>query len=111
MYAQRNSLMTPDEDAILWRYMTFTKFASLLTKKALFFARADKFGDPFEGSLSALNVELSPVIHGNMPPEHQETLRIMSTETYLGLPLSIAGTKTRSNPTLCGNSIQDTKKE
>ena len=77
MYAQRNSLMTPDEDAILWRYMTFTKFASLLTKKALFFARADKLGDPFEGSLSPLNVELGPVIHSNIPPEHQETLRIL----------------------------------
>ena len=82
MYARRNSLMAPAEDAILWRYMTFTKFASLLSKKALFFARADKLEDPFEGSFSVLNLELSPVIYGNMPPEYQEILRI----TFRNLP-------------------------
>ena len=75
MYAQRNSLTSPAEDAILWRYMKFPKFASLLTKKALFFARADKFGDPFEGSFSALNAELHPLIYGDMPPEVQEMHR------------------------------------
>ena len=66
----------PPDDAVLWRYMSFTKFASLMTKKALFFARADKLGDPFEGSLSWLNVELFPYIHGSMPTEYQDTLRI-----------------------------------
>ena len=30
--------------------MDFTKFVSLLHKRCLFFARADKLGDPFEGS-------------------------------------------------------------
>jgi hypothetical protein len=41
----------PDQ-AKLWRYMDFTKFVSLLEREALFFARADKLDDPFEGSLS-----------------------------------------------------------
>lgn len=34
----------------IWRYMDFTKFVSLLDSGALFFARADCLGDPFEGS-------------------------------------------------------------
>jgi len=34
----------------LWRFMDFAKFVSLLEEKALFFARADKLGDPFEGA-------------------------------------------------------------
>ena len=35
-------------DAMLWRYMDFTKFVSLLdTASALFFARADKLGRSF----------------------------------------------------------------
>lgn len=34
----------------LWRYMDLAKFMSLLEDKALFFARADKLGDPFEGA-------------------------------------------------------------
>lgn len=44
--------MIPIEDnALLWRYMNLDKFESLLKEKALFFCRADKFSDPFEGSV------------------------------------------------------------
>jgi hypothetical protein len=38
--------------AKIWRYMDFTKFVSLLDTSSLFFARADKLGDQFEGSFS-----------------------------------------------------------
>ena len=77
MREQQDLPSAPPDDAVLWRYMSFTKFVSLLTKRSLFFARADKLGDPFEGSLSPLNAELYPFIHGNLPPEHQETHRIL----------------------------------
>ena len=40
----------PALDATLWRYMDVAKFADLLESKALFFARANKLEDPFEGS-------------------------------------------------------------
>lgn len=40
----------PPENAILWRYIDFTKFVSLLESKSLFFTRSDKFEDPFEGA-------------------------------------------------------------
>jgi hypothetical protein len=39
-----------NENAKIWRYMDFTKFVSLLDKSSLFFTRADKLNDPFEGS-------------------------------------------------------------
>ena len=42
--------------SLLWRYMDFAKFVSLLEKRALFFARADKLGDPFEGSFPKKNI-------------------------------------------------------
>ena len=45
----------PSEE-VLWRYMDFTKFVSLLEKSALFFARADKLGDPFEGVIPKNNM-------------------------------------------------------
>src|SRR5438034_230342 len=35
----------------LWRYLDFDKFKSLLETRSLFFCRADKFSDPFEGSV------------------------------------------------------------
>jgi hypothetical protein len=43
----------PPQETI-WRYMNFTKFVDLLSTQTLFFCRADRFDDPFEGSLSRL---------------------------------------------------------
>ncbi|HLN88509.1 MAG TPA: hypothetical protein VK253_00420, partial [Candidatus Binatia bacterium] len=47
----------PNSDTLLWRYMSFTKFVPLLEKRALFFCRSDKIGDPFEGSSPRQNVD------------------------------------------------------
>jgi hypothetical protein len=41
-----------DAEAPLWRYMDIAKYVSMLMSSALYFARMDKFDDPFEGSLS-----------------------------------------------------------
>ena len=54
MYKEHEDLTPPSSNATLWRYMDFTKFVSLLDKKALFFARANKLEDPFEGYLPFL---------------------------------------------------------
>lgn len=40
----------PDAKAKLWRYMDFTKYASLLSAHALYFSRADCFDDTYEGA-------------------------------------------------------------
>lgn len=48
---------TPRENATIWRYMDFTEFVSLLERQELFFSRADKLGDPFEGACPKANVE------------------------------------------------------
>ena len=50
MYTEHPTFSPPPDDAVLWRYMDFTKFVSFLDKSSLFFARADKLGDPFEGA-------------------------------------------------------------
>ena len=60
MYKEHPVFNPPPSDAVLWRYMDFTKFVSLLEKQALFFARADRLGDPFEGSFSKVNKVLRP---------------------------------------------------
>lgn len=46
-----------EDSNIIWRYIDFTKFVSLLDRSALFFARADKFKDQFEGSWTKKNFE------------------------------------------------------
>jgi hypothetical protein len=57
MYKEQADLVTPGDNVTIWRYMDFTKFVSLLDKQALFFVRADKFGDPFEGSYPKASIE------------------------------------------------------
>ena len=54
--------------------MDFSKFLSLLDRKALFFTRADRLGDPFEGSYSKINVKLRPAVHKDMPEEALEKM-------------------------------------
>ncbi len=49
MYSFLPGIGLPEDTDLLWRYMSFEKFVSLLNTKSLFFTRADKFDDPFEG--------------------------------------------------------------
>src|ERR1700683_2568059 len=46
--------------AILWRYISREKLESLLKDRALFFCRADKFTDPFEGSIPKREADYRP---------------------------------------------------
>jgi len=47
-----------DQNALVWRYMDFTKFFSVVSTGSLFLCRADLLGDPFEGSFSKANIKL-----------------------------------------------------
>lgn len=58
------------EESKIWRYMDFTKFVHLLESESLFFTRADKFEDPFEGVSSMANQSLrNEIYNGKIPPE------------------------------------------
>lgn len=63
-----------NENAKIWRYLDFTKFVSLLDRQALFFCRADKLSDPFEGSLSKANLELRRGNYERMPKPAQKIM-------------------------------------
>jgi len=43
-------------DVIVWRYLSFTKFISMLETNSLFFCRSNLLEDKFEGSLSKVNI-------------------------------------------------------
>ncbi|MBO9649693.1 MAG: hypothetical protein J7605_14385 [Variovorax sp.] len=58
---------TPDFDVVLWRYMDFTKFVSMLESRSLFFPRSDLFDDPFEGSLPRANIEARKRLLSTLP--------------------------------------------
>jgi len=70
MYENHPVFESPkNKDAKVWRYTDFTKFVSLLEKKSLYFARADKFDDPFEGSYSKLNLEKRHDVYEDIIPK------------------------------------------
>lgn len=60
-----------NKNVMIWRYMDFTKFVSLLDKKALFFSRADKLGDPFEGAMTKVNLKKRKKLYGRKMSKDQ----------------------------------------
>jgi len=58
MFVQSRELKPIKNDSmIIWRYLDFTKFVSLLDTEKLFLCRADQLDDPWEGSLSRANLD------------------------------------------------------
>lgn len=58
MYEAHPTFIQPKNENIkVWRYLDFTKLLSLIDKRRLYFTRADKFDDPFEGSWPKANVK------------------------------------------------------
>jgi hypothetical protein len=57
MHEQHGLFRAPaDSSEKIWRYMDFTKLVSMLHNQSLFFCRADKLSDTFEGSYTALSI-------------------------------------------------------
>ena len=76
MYEEHSTFIQPeDTKAKIWRYVDFTKFVSLIDSQRLYFTRADKFADPFEGSWPKINV----IARGNVP----ESVSQEGREAYL----------------------------
>jgi len=57
---KHENLIELEPHSTLWRYLSYDKFESLLETKSLFFCRADKFSDPFEGSIPREEVLYRP---------------------------------------------------
>ena len=49
MSKELKGITHPKDTDTVWRYMSFEKFADILATESLFFSRADKFDDKFEG--------------------------------------------------------------
>ena len=78
MYNDLPDLFPPSDEAVLWRYMDFTKFMSLLEKSALFFCRPDLLGDPFEGSISPATPPIDPLQVGRVIAEQDLDWRLIA---------------------------------
>jgi len=56
MYVEHRAIITPPDGTTIWRYVSLAGLVSILSTETLFFCRADKLGDPFEGALSNVDV-------------------------------------------------------
>jgi hypothetical protein len=49
------SYSIPEGETVLWRYVDFGKFVSMLLTGSLYFTKVSKFTDPFEGAIGILD--------------------------------------------------------
>jgi hypothetical protein len=70
-------LTPPPEDAVLWRYMDFTKFVALLEARALWFTQTKSFEDKYEGVFPkpVLDKDIQEVAKSGAPEEILTLLR------------------------------------
>ncbi len=85
MYKEHPNFIQPENEEIkVWRYMDFTKLVSLIDSSRLYFTRADKFEDPFEGSYPKINVAAREVAPDDIPREAQEVyLELMRSKAEI----------------------------
>lgn len=52
MYSKHKTFKTPPDTCVIWRYMSFAKFTSLIATESLYFSRLDQHSDEKEGLVS-----------------------------------------------------------
>ena len=77
MYQEHPIFIAPeDPDVKIWRYMSLSKLISMISSESLFFTRADRFEDKYEGSYSHANIELRSQVY----PKGTEQMRTELSE-------------------------------
>jgi hypothetical protein len=77
MYEAHASIITPPDDAVIWRYMNLEKVLTLLSTQSLFLCRLDQFADPWEGVWPKPFVE---DMRKTWPQKEQDTFLTFSKE-------------------------------
>ena len=73
MHVYPGSLDDLPGETVLWRYMSFAKYMSLLETSSLFFSSITRLDDDFEGSLPVGNAEMRPIMMTGVPQHERET--------------------------------------
>lgn len=74
MYKEYPTFIQPHEEVKVWRYMDFTKLVSLIDSQCLYFTRADRFDDRFEGALPKANVTARKIVFEQFPETVREAI-------------------------------------
>lgn len=80
-YKDHEAFDAPNWKKTIWRYISIPQLISILDGSALYFNRADKFDDPFEGTLPKKNIEeLDSELGDEMLPEEAEVVGFLTKE-------------------------------
>jgi hypothetical protein len=67
-YSESPVLAAPADLTVLWRYVDFAKFVSMLTTRTLWFARADTLNDKHEGAIGVANLQRRAALWNALMP-------------------------------------------
>ncbi len=70
----------PDMDGKIWQYMELAEFVSMLHRKALFFIKANKLRDPYEGLIPQFNNNMTRGPDYNEEEEEEEKQHFQSQD-------------------------------
>jgi hypothetical protein len=68
MFKAHDVLECPSDDAVLWRFMDFTKYFSLLRSGALYFSPIKVMEDKYEGVMTRPNVDAASEVFRHLVP-------------------------------------------
>ncbi|HEY6886015.1 MAG TPA: hypothetical protein VI278_18440 [Nitrososphaeraceae archaeon] len=73
MYENHPSFELPENSQVktIWRYMDLPKFISLIDRKSLFFTKASKFPDPYEGTIPKHDEVVRRTIYEQAKPQFE----------------------------------------
>ena len=74
---RRQRFKTPPGSTVIWRYMGLSKFESFIKSRAMWFAAAKSFSDPFEGTKAAAETRVRDALWDDVgvPEEQREIIR------------------------------------
>ena len=112
-HTKNNKISIPSSGTKIWRFMDFTKYVSLLEKKAIFFCRSDLFDDPFEGAVS--RPALESIKMWDMVDDFMGSMRAkdvaLKTKEYLQYHYLNCWHINEHSLQQCGNYIQNQKNQ
>jgi len=86
-YSLHPFFLLPENAAVVWRYMDFTKFVSLIDTNALFFPRADHLSDRWEGAYTQENLRRRQLMVEEIKGTESQDMMEDLSRLYRSLPL------------------------
>jgi len=98
-----------NKDGKIWRYIDFTKFANMIDRNSLFFVKASKLRDPYEGTMPEYNDQIRRSVYESQKQNFKDNNQF---EQFLqSTPKSLRATYKLHKETMLINSWHENEYE